>query len=92
MDLYPTKTRVFLLADIRDGKVTEEWYDDDDEPGTVWLYEYPGRRTRVTGKVAEMKLAGWVETDPADDDLHVRGIRLKPAGEAVLAEHTTKEG
>ena len=88
MDLYPTLTRLFLLRGIRDGKVTEEWFNDI--PGTVWLDEYPGRRTRVTGKVDEMKRADWCETHPDDEDMHIRGIRLKPDGEAVLAEHAQK--
>lgn len=84
-DLCPTLTRVCLLSAIDDGKVTEDWYTD--EPGEIWHNEYPGRRTKVTKKVREMKAVGWCRTDIADDDLHVRGIMLTPAGREVLAQH-----
>ncbi len=38
-----------------------------------------------------MKDAGLVETDPNDDDMHVRLVRLTEAGEKALAEFDTKE-
>lgn len=87
--LYPTKTRLALLADIQAGKVSEDWYDDTPGagPGDAWLGRWP-QRTKVTAKVAEMKQAGWCETNPADANLHTRSIALTPAGEAVLSEHT----
>jgi len=88
--LSPTPTRLALLAQIRAGRVWEDW--STDEPGTVVLMEYPGRETRVTGQVRVMRLAGWVQTEPDDDDLHSRRISLTDAGRVVLRVGTGREG
>lgn len=82
-ELHPTPTRLALLTDIAAERVWEDW--STDKPGPAVLHEYPGRKTRVTGKVQVMKLAGWVETHPDDDDLHSRRITLTDKGRAVLA-------
>ncbi|MEU8334767.1 hypothetical protein [Micromonospora tulbaghiae] len=78
-----TGARAELLRAIAAGKVTEDWFTD--EPGEIRHREYAGRDTRVTGKVRVMKSAGLCETDPADEDFHVRGIKLTEAGVRALA-------
>lgn len=89
-ELHPTPARLALLGEIDAGKVWEDW--SSDEPGAVVLMEYPGRETRVTGRVRVMKLAGWVRTDPGDDDLHSRRISLTDTGREVLRVGTGQEG
>lgn len=88
-DLTITGTRAELLRAIDGGHVTEDWYTD--EPGEIRHREYAGRTTRVTGKVRVMKVAGLCETDPADADLHLRGIRLTDAGRQALADYDATE-
>lgn len=81
-----TTDRAELLRAIDNGKVTEDWYDD--QPGTIRRDAFGGQQgTVVTGKVRAMKAAGLCETSPDDDDFHVRGIRLTDAGRTALADH-----
>jgi hypothetical protein len=86
--LYPTKTRLALLRDIQGCRVVEDWYDGT--PGNAWRGRWP-QRTKVTGRIAEFRAAGWCEPDPKDADLHVRFLALTAAGLAVLAEHTPED-
>ncbi|MFF0822447.1 hypothetical protein ACFYUR_18960 [Micromonospora haikouensis] len=89
-DLTITSTRAELLRAIDAGKVTEDWYND--QPGEILHREYAGRTTRVTGKVRVMKTAGLCETDPDDNDMHVRRIRLTDDGRKALADYDASEG
>lgn len=82
-----TSARAELLRAIADCKVTEDWFTD--EPGEI-RHRDAGRDTRVTGRVRVMKAAGLCETDPADEDFHVRGIKLTSAGEKALADYDAK--
>lgn len=81
-----TDTRAELLRAIDNGKVTEDWYND--QPGEIRHGAQRGYvGTVVTGRVRVMKTAGLCETNPDDADFHVRGIRLTDAGRKALAEH-----
>lgn len=53
-DLYPTKTRLALLADVAAGRVI------DDEDFTPMLHHDEGT-SRVAAAILEMEAAGWVE-------------------------------
>ncbi|MEU7978291.1 hypothetical protein AB0B63_07135 [Micromonospora sp. NPDC049081] len=84
-----TPTRAALLRAIDTGAVTEDWFTD--EPGEIRQGAQGGHLgTVVTGKVRVMKTAGMCETDPEDDDFHVRGIRLTDAGRKALAEYDAR--
>ncbi|MEU0078486.1 hypothetical protein ABZY58_11370 [Micromonospora tulbaghiae] len=82
-----TGDRAELLRAIAAGQVTEFWADDADQPSDITRQEYPGRRTRVTGKVKVMKTVGLCETDPADAELNTRRVKLTGAGEKALADY-----
>lgn len=76
MDLYPTPSRVELLADIDAGRV--QTHNDN----TIWQHEHPLQGTyrwKVTAKVRELAAAGWVYETKA------REWHLTEAGRAVLA-------
>lgn len=82
-DLYPTKTRLALLRDIRDGHVIE----GPVEPwaGDVWntaRAETGDQARKVTARVHELEDAGWVE---CGGDLTTWS--LTAAGRAVLEAH-----
>ncbi len=90
-DLTITGPRAELLRAIDAEQVTEDWYTE--EPGEIRQGAHGGRiGTVVTGRVRVMKAAGLCETDPADDDFHVRGIRLTDAGRKALADYDEREG
>ena len=78
--LYPTKTRLALLEDVRDGLVYEEVFG----PGRYVRSEPTGY---VTARITEMRRAGWVEQRSEPNDKWRKQMRLTPAGERVLAEH-----
>lgn len=65
-DLYPTKTRLGLLAEIANGQVLTDITADDD---VILLFPWAPTqwqdRVKVTARVREMERAGWVETDTA---------------------------
>lgn len=71
--LYPTPTRLLLLADVRDLNV----YSDGD--GTVWLDLGDEPHARVTSSIREFEQAGWCyQPDDAN------GWRLTQRGLDVL--------
>lgn len=73
--LYPTPSRLALLAAVLAGDVVE----GPDEHGTVWtwLIDPPYKPRKVQAKVRELEAAGWVEL--------VEMVWLvTPAGMAVL--------
>jgi hypothetical protein len=80
-DLYPTKTRLALLEDVRDGLVYEESL-----PGGRYVRSAP--TGYVTARVIEMLRAGWVEQRSAPGDKWRKQMRLTAEGERILAEHT----
>ncbi len=71
--LYPTPTRLLLLADVRDLKV----YSDGD--GTAWLDLGDEPPARVTAAVREFEQAGWIYMP---DDTN--GWRLTQRGLDIL--------
>lgn len=81
-DLYPTKTRLRLLAQVGNRQVISGYGDDvllyPDAPDT-WEYS----RT-VTARIEEMERAGWVAEEHQDHP----GCPwvLTDAGKAVLAK------
>ena len=66
-DLYPTKTRLALLADVANSQVytdiTAEAADSGED--IIWLFpDAPTvweTRHKVTARIREMERAGWVE-------------------------------
>lgn len=74
--LYPTKTRLALLAAVNANDVIEGITEETD--GHTWLVDdEAGDRRKVTAAVAELERAGWVWQDEAF-------WRLTPAGRAIL--------
>lgn len=63
-DLYPTPTRLRLLAEIVNGQVLTDITRDDDQD-VIWLFpDAPTSwqdRVKVTARVRELEAAGWVE-------------------------------
>lgn len=79
MSLYPTKTRLALLAAVDAADVIEGLTEDTD--GDTWLLAQPPyEHRRVTARVLEAQGAGWVT-------LHDDGVtwRLTDLGRQVLA-------
>lgn len=74
VELYPTKARLALLADVDDLKVA------DDEDGTPMLDLGDGETARVADSIWQMERAGWVYQPP-----NIPGWRLTDHGRAVLA-------
>ncbi|MGV2383645.1 MAG UNVERIFIED_CONTAM: hypothetical protein LOD86_00035 [Thermobifida fusca] len=78
-DLYPTPTRLRLLADVTRHRV----------------YRHPDGTSHVAGgrqataAIATLAAAGWVEIDPATDvsDYQVAYWRLTDTGREVLSHH-----
>jgi hypothetical protein len=75
--LYPTKTRLALLADVAALRVA------DDPDGTPMLDCGPDGHARVADAIWQMYRAGWIE-QPAGEVVW----RLTPAGFDVLEERT----
>lgn len=57
--LYPTKVRLALLADVDAGRVA------DDATAAPYLDLGDGSSARIAGMVWQMERAGWVEQPPA---------------------------
>lgn len=75
--LYPTPTRLALLADVAAGRVFQDIVYDD--------YIAGGRK--VNARIAELKQEGWVELDiPPLVGRELPLWLLTDAGRAVLAE------
>lgn len=79
-DLHPTKTRLQLLRDVRDGLVVEGLTEETE--GHVWCtadaqYGVPARK--VTARVHELEGAGWVECAE-----NLVDWRLTDTGQTVL--------
>ncbi|MEV1013819.1 hypothetical protein AB0I89_24000 [Micromonospora sp. NPDC049801] len=88
-DLTITDGRADILRAIDAGTITEDWHAD--EPATIRLGAQGHHwGAVVTGKVRVLKTAGLCETDPADEDFHVRGIRLTDAGRQALADYDAR--
>lgn len=75
MSLYPTKTRLRLLAAVADRQVFRDVMGDD----------YISGDRKVSARIAEVEQAGWVQLGERDR-WGIRYWRLTDAGRAVLAE------
>jgi hypothetical protein len=81
-ELYPTRTRLQLLRDVRDGKVGTD-ITADVERIVLWPYaptEWQTQQT-VTARVLELEQAGWVRRSASG-----AAWLLTDAGEKVLAD------
>ena len=84
--LYPTKTRLALLADLDNGQVLTDITAEGDQGDVIWLYPWAPTqwqdRVKVTARVRELERGGWVEQDEA-------GISwwLTDAGREVATTH-----
>lgn len=80
-DLYPTRTRLALLREVRDGRVHIDLTADDET--FLWFPYAPTQwqdRTVVTARVQEQLNAGWLQLDEDRWELD-----LTNEGRAVLA-------
>jgi len=59
--LYPTPTRLALLAAVDAGDVIEGLTEDTD--GHTWLLREPGEPRKVCARIVEAQGAGWVTLD-----------------------------
>lgn len=84
-DLFPTPTRLRLLAQIDNGQVLTDITRDDDQD-VIWLFpDAPTSwwdRRKVTAQVRELEAAGWVE-----EFMPGGTWRLTDAGRDVLEAH-----
>jgi len=78
MSLYPTPTRLALLADVAYGEITR------DGDGDSWN----ARHYKMTSRIEELEQAGWVELASATSDM-LPVWRLTDAGTGVLAAAVT---
>ena len=76
--LHPTKARLRLMRDIRDGKVVE--YTTETPP----LIFSPTEDRAVTARVAELAAAGLVTRDTTVHQTYFKIPALTAAGEAWL--------
>jgi hypothetical protein len=68
-DLYPTPTRLRLLAEIANAQVLTDIARDDDQDVILLFADAPTSwqdRVKVTARVRELEAAGWVEESGSD--------------------------
>lgn len=80
IDLYPTKTRLDLLQDVKDGLICTDgaaiWRDER----LAGIYDpITATRTKVTSRAHELEQAGWIKR------VDTYSYRITDAGREVLA-------
>lgn len=88
MSLYPTKTRLALLADVADGRVYGRYVAASTAFDSYSLREDGrGPGSKVTSRMVELEQAGWVRRGTAQSTSYFsrRPWCLTDAGRAVLA-------
>lgn len=79
-DLYPTKTRLTLLREVKQGHVYRTGTDPKSYLASNWLHWQT-----VTARIAELCQAGWTEPGPQNQHDRRRPYQITSLGEAVLA-------